>query len=65
LRHYAHDTTKLSLVDGVTSRVEQSLIESGIETIEQLKGKSLSELLLIKGIGKKTAEKMISSISDI
>jgi predicted RecB family nuclease len=65
VRHYKCDTTKLALVDGVTSRIEESLIESGIETIEELKGKSLSELMLIKGIDKKTAEKMLNSISDI
>jgi len=43
--------------------IEGKLSSAGITSIEQLKGKSAEELKAIKGIGEKTAEKIILAVN--
>lgn len=38
--------------------VKQSLVEAGLDTVNKIKDKSDEELLLLKGIGKKSLEKL-------
>lgn len=51
---------RLSEIDGVTSRVAENLVEKGIYTREDLKKLSKEELMEIKGIGPKRAEKILN-----
>lgn len=50
---------RLTEIDGVTSRVAENLIEKGIYTKEELTKLSREELMEIKGIGPKRAEKIL------
>ncbi len=48
-------------VPGVGPAMAERLKEAGIETVEQLAGKTLEQLTEIKGVGEKTAEKLLES----
>ncbi len=50
---------KLSEIDGVTSRVAENLVKRGIYTREDLKKLTKEELMEIKGIGPKRADKIL------
>jgi ERCC4-type nuclease len=52
---------QLTQIDGVTSGVAKNLIDRGIKTREALKELSEEELLSIKGIGPKRAEKIMNA----
>ncbi len=54
-------TVALREVPGVGPSMEDRLKEGGIETVEQLAGATVEQLTGIKGIGEKTAEKLIES----
>lgn len=50
---------RLTEIDGVTSRVAENLVEKGIYSREALTALSRNELMEIKGIGPKRAEKIL------
>ena len=54
----------LAAVRGVGPSVEERLREGGIGEVEQLAGASLEHLSGIKGIGEKTAEKLIEAAKE-
>jgi N utilization substance protein A len=56
--------TALSELPGLTSAILQKLTDSGIETIEQLADTPIAELTNIKGVGPKSAEKIIESVKE-
>lgn len=51
---------QLTKIEGVTSRVAENLIKEGIQTKEDLTKLSREELMEIKGIGPKRAEKILN-----
>ena len=48
-------------LDGVGPLIEQRLNEAGMTTVQQLAGQTLEQLTAIKGIGEKTAQRLIES----
>jgi transcription termination/antitermination protein NusA len=56
--------TPLSELPGLTAALLQKLTDSGIETIEQLADTPIAELTNIKGVGPKSAEKIIESVKE-
>jgi len=56
--------TPLGELPGLTASVLQKLMDAGIETIEQLADTPIAELTDIKGVGPKSAEKIIASVKD-
>lgn len=56
--------TPLTELPGLTPSVLQKLRDAGIETIEQLADTPVAELTDIKGVGPKSAEKIIASVKD-
>ncbi len=56
--------TPLSELPGLTAAILQKLTDSGIETIEQLADTPIAELTNIKGVGPKSAEKIIESVKE-
>lgn len=48
----------------LAATVEEKLTQAGITSIEQLKEKTLDELKGLKGVGEKTAEKIISLVKN-
>jgi N utilization substance protein A len=56
--------TSLSELPGLTAALLQKLTDSGIETIEQLADTPIAELTNIKGVGPKSAEKIIESVKE-
>jgi len=56
--------TPLSELPGLTAALLQKLADSGIETIEQLADTPIAELTNIKGVGPKSAEKIIESVKE-
>jgi N utilization substance protein A len=56
--------TPLSELPGLTPSLLQKLTASGIETIEQLADTPIAQLTDIKGVGPKSAEKIIASVKD-
>jgi len=56
--------TPLSELPALTAAIVQKLIDSGIETIEQLADTPIAELTNIKGVGPKSAEKIIESVKE-
>jgi N utilization substance protein A len=56
--------TPLSELPGLTAALMQKLTDSGIETIEQLADTPIAELTNIKGVGPKSAEKIIESVKE-
>ena len=49
----------LSSLEGVGPAIQERLREAGITTVFELASKSLEELTAIKGIGEKTAQKIL------
>jgi N utilization substance protein A len=56
--------TPLTELPGLTAAILQKLTDSGIETIEQLADTPIAELTNIKGVGPKSAEKIIESVKE-
>ncbi|MFN8007037.1 MAG: transcription termination factor NusA [Terriglobia bacterium] len=56
--------TPLSELPRLTSAVIQKLADSGITSIEELADTPIAELTNIKGVGPKSAEKIIASVKD-
>jgi N utilization substance protein A len=56
--------TPLSELPGLTAALLQKLTDSGLETIEQLADTPIAELTNIKGVGPKSAEKIIESVKE-
>ena len=56
--------TPLSELPGLTAALLQKLTDSGMETIEQLADTPIAELTNIKGVGPKSAEKIIESVKE-
>jgi N utilization substance protein A len=54
----------LSELPGLTAALLQKLTDSGVETIEQLADTPIAELTNIKGVGPKSAEKIIESVKE-
>lgn len=52
----------LESIDGIGPKTAQALSEAGYKTLEDLKNAKEEELLQVKGIGKKTIEKIMSSL---
>ena len=48
-------------VEGIGPAMEERLVQSGITTVQKLIGSTLEQLTAIKGIGEKTAEKLLES----
>ncbi|MBI4432492.1 MAG: transcription termination/antitermination protein NusA [Candidatus Omnitrophica bacterium] len=53
------------VLEGVGPKTAQALVEAGFKTIEDLKKISEEELLAVKGIGKKTAEKILGALKNV
>lgn len=47
---------------GLSARVEKALVSAGIETVENLTGKTKKDLTEVKGIGEKAAEEILKAI---
>src|SRR5262249_12826962 len=56
--------TPLSELPGLSASILQKLTDSGISTIEDLADTPIAELTNIKGVGPKSAEKIIASVKD-
>ncbi len=56
--------TPLSELPGLTPSVIQKLADSGITSIEELADTPIAELTNIKGVGPKSAERIIASVKD-
>jgi N utilization substance protein A len=52
-------------IDGVGPKIEKALKKAGIETTGKLVKMDIKELIGIKGIGKKTAEKILKSAKEV
>lgn len=48
-------------LDGVGKKAQSTLTEAGYDTIEKIAAANVADLVKLKGIGKKTAEKIIAS----
>jgi len=57
----AAQATSLRSLEGVGPTMEQRLTEAGITTVQQLAGMTLEQLTAVKGIGEKTAQKLLAS----
>jgi N utilization substance protein A len=55
----------ISSVDGVGAKTKALLESAGLDTIVKIAGSSVEELTKIKGIGEKTAEKMLKSAKEL
>ena len=51
-------------LDGIGKKAEGTLLEAGFDTIEKIAASSLGDLTKLKGIGKKTAEKILASAKE-
>ena len=60
----AMPTTALRNVRGIGPTMEERLREGGITSVEQLAGSTVEQLAAIKGIGDKTAEKLIAAAKE-
>jgi transcription termination/antitermination protein NusA len=56
--------TPLSELPGLSESIVQKLANSGISTIEELADMPVADLTNIKGVGPKSAEKIIASVKD-
>ncbi|MFC1554114.1 transcription termination factor NusA [candidate division KSB1 bacterium] len=55
----------ISLVEGISEKIKQKLISNGYETAEDILDAGLEKILLISGIGQKTAEKIMLIMSSL
>ncbi|MHA2504607.1 MAG: helix-hairpin-helix domain-containing protein [Candidatus Kariarchaeaceae archaeon] len=51
-------------LDGMTAKVKEGLLEAGYDTVEKIASASLDDLVAVKGIGAKTAERLQTSASE-
>lgn len=56
---------ELSRIDGVNEDLAERLVEAGYESIQEVAEADPEELILIKGIGKKSVEGIQDSAEDI
>ena len=56
----ASDATGLDTIEGVGPKTAAALAEAGYKTLEDLKKATEAELMEVKGIGKKTLEKILA-----
>jgi len=58
---------KLSILklEGVGKKVRDALLEAGIDTADKIAKSSVDDLVKLKSVGKKSAEKMIKSAKDL
>lgn len=52
-------------IDGIGPKTEKELIKSGCETLGKIVKLNIKELTAVKGIGKKTAEKILKSAKEL
>lgn len=64
LFHY-QDKGYLNQMLEVNARIEQSLIDSGYETVEDIASLSKDQLVKLNGVGNKSAEKILDKINEI
>jgi len=57
--------TSINTLDGVGKKAESILLEGKLDTIEKIAESSVCDLAKLKGIGKKTAEKIIDQAKSI
>jgi len=57
--------TSINTLDGVGKKAESILLEAKLDTIEKIAESSVEDLAKLKGIGKKTAEKIIDQAKSI
>jgi N utilization substance protein A len=50
----------IEIVEGLGPRLKETLVQAGIESVQELLDKPLEELLALPGIGEKTAEKALA-----
>jgi len=55
------ETSDISSLEGVGPKTKTLLEEAGFDSIEKIAGSSVEELTKIKGVGEKTAEKMLKN----
>lgn len=53
-------TNSLQTIPGVSAKTAKALESAGIQSIDDLKGKTKEDLVALEGIGEKTAEKLVS-----
>jgi N utilization substance protein A len=58
----AVDTSGLEGIEGIGPKTAEALAAAGYKNLEDLKNASAEDLLNVKGIGKKTAEKIIEAL---
>ena len=56
------ETVGIESIEGVGPKTAEALHEAGYKTVEDLKKASKEDLLAVKGIGKKTLEKILEAI---
>ncbi|MEZ8168157.1 helix-hairpin-helix domain-containing protein [Vibrio tasmaniensis 1F-187] len=61
--YYFDKPNRLTLIDGVNKKVASALEESGVSTIKELSVLTESDLVKIKGIGKVSAQKIVTTLS--
>lgn len=59
------NNTDISLIPAVGSKTQQALKEAGFASIEAIVSSSVEELMKIKGIGQKTAEKIFNGAKEL
>lgn len=59
------DSEPLSFMQGITPKIKNTLVQAGLTDIERLKALSIDDLVILPGIGIKTAEKILESIKNI
>lgn len=59
------NNTDISLIPAVGSKVQQSLKDAGFTSIKDVVSSSVEELMKVKGIGQKTAEKILNGAKEL
>lgn len=57
----AIETNDVSLVAGISSKTKDKFVDSGYKTVQDLAGAKLEDLIELKGVGKKTAIKYVTT----
>ncbi|MFA5094038.1 MAG: transcription termination factor NusA [Candidatus Omnitrophota bacterium] len=55
----------ISSVEGVGEKTKALLVEAGLDTVAKIAASSVEELTKVKGIGEKTAEKILNSAKEL
>lgn len=61
----AEETNDVSLVDGVSLKTKNKLVEHGLKTVHDLASSEIEKLVEIKGVGNGTAAKLVYSAKAI